>query len=86
MSFVDRLNAVAGLFLTHSIGIVIWLYFQPLAADIVEQFPGPFSSSWDLLTWVVPTYFLLALLLFGGWLVIGGVQQEQARDRRRVRR
>lgn len=86
MAAADRIAFSGGLFITHGLIMVWWLYFQPIADDLLTDFSGPFISQWDLLQWVIPTYCTIMFLLAGGYLIIGGVQKEQSRDRRRVRR
>jgi carbon starvation protein CstA len=86
MGFIDRAEFAVKFYLAHGIGIVVWLYFLPTVNPLVADFDGPFTPGWNLFEWAVPVYFMVALLSVTVWLVIGGVQREQARDQtRRVR-
>jgi len=86
MGFIDRADFAVKFYLTHGLGIVVWLFFLPTAGPLVDDFQGPFTPGWELFEWAVPVYFMISLLSVSVWLVIGGVQREQARDQRRVRR
>jgi len=85
MSQSRRIYVAAGLYVTVALIMTFWLYFQPIAADLVDQFPGPFTPGWETLEWSVPTFCVVMFVLVSGWLVFGGVQKEEARNRRRVR-
>jgi len=85
MSHAKRIEVAAALYMGDAIIMVWWLYFQPEIAPLMQQFDGPFTTGWEMLQWVIPTFCTIMFLLISGWLVIGGVQEEESRNRRRVR-
>lgn len=85
MSAVRRFAFVVGLWFADAIVMTWWLFFLPEIQPLMDQFSGPFTPGWGVLKWVIPTFCVAIALLGGVYLVIGGVQREQARQQRAYR-
>lgn len=86
MGTIQRISVAAGIWMASAIVAVWWLYFLPTVEPLVQQFSGPFSDTWGLFVWAVPTTLLIIDLLAGGYLLFGGIQNEVARDQQVRRR
>lgn len=65
---------------------VMWVWAQPFLSDIVNQYPGPFTSTWDTLNLIVPITIGIYYIIFIGYVLWGPVNKERARQTGRVRR
>lgn len=85
MSHVARLVLSTEGAIATGFTAVMWVWAQPFLADIVEQYPGPFTSSWDFINVIVPVTIGLYYIVFIGYVLWGPINQERARQTGRVR-
>lgn len=79
MSHVSRMalglkGTVATAFLS-----LLWVWLQPYLAAVVEEFPGPFTSSWNFIETVVPITIGVFYVIFIGYVLWGPIEKERAR-------
>jgi len=80
MSQVQRMVlAVKGTVGTAFLAL-LWVWIQPSLGPIVEDFQGPFSSSWGLVETVVPVTIGLFYVIFIGYVLWGPIEKERARQ------
>lgn len=58
---------------------VMWVWSYPYLDNVVQQYPGPFSSTWETIAIVVPVTIGLYYIIFIGYVLWGPVEQERAR-------
>jgi len=71
---IDALSTDAGF------AAIMWVWAQPYLGDVVNQFEGPFSSTWDTLNLVVPVTIGAYYIIYIGYVIWGPVEQERARQ------
>jgi len=88
MGLVRRGTVAAAAYAANTILAVIFVRAgQPLITLATGRFSGPFSPVVSLLDTLVPVIIGFIYVLFGLYVLVGPVQEEQAASRsRRVRR
>ena len=83
------LRAIVLMMVTIGVGISGTIYYRvgvdhlfPLATG---EHSGPFSSTINVMEWIVPLTLAILWLGTAAWVVAGGVQEERARGVRRGR-
>jgi hypothetical protein len=66
--------------ITAGFAAIMWVWAQPYLGDVVNQFEGPFSSTWDTLNLVVPVTIGAYYIIYIGYVIWGPVEQERARQ------
>ena len=86
MSQIRRMVVSVEGVVTTGFVAVLWVWSQPHLSGIVEEYPGPFSSTWDFINIIVPLTIGIYYVLFIAFVLYGPVEQERARQTTRGRR
>jgi hypothetical protein len=86
MSQIQRMVLSVEGAVTMGFVAVMWLWSNPYLSGIVEQYPGPFTSNWELIQVIVPVTIGTYYVIFIGYVLWGPVEQERARQTARGRR